>query len=139
EQGFPLYRFVATIYRGWAKVKTGDVIEGISLLRNGSAGYRTIGAEARTPYHIALLARACEIGGQTEESLSLLEDALRLAERIGEGWFGPELYRRKGELLVRQGLSEAAEHLYCQALTIAKEQDAKLWELRAALSSAYLY
>ena len=46
EQGFPYWRAVGTIYRGWVKVKNGDVAEGISLLRSGSAAYRATGAEA---------------------------------------------------------------------------------------------
>jgi len=49
-----------------------------------------------------------------------------------------ELYRHKGQLLLRQGHSEAAEELYCKALGIAQEQEAKLWELRAAASLARL-
>ena len=48
---------MGTIYRGWVKVKNGDVTEGISLLRSGSTAYRATGAEAWMPYHIALLAR----------------------------------------------------------------------------------
>jgi predicted ATPase len=49
-----------------------------------------------------------------------------------------ELYRHKGQLLLRQGHSEAAEKLYRKALSIAREQEAKLWELRAAASLARL-
>ena len=138
EQSFPLYRAVGTIYRGWVKVKTGDPAEGLSLLRSGSIAYRNMGAEIRTPHHIALLARACDIAGQVEEALSLLDEALQIAERIGERWFVAELYRHKGQLLQRQGHSEAAEELYLKALTIAEEQEAKLRELRAAVSLARL-
>ena len=49
-----------------------------------------------------------------------------------------ELHRHKGQLLLRQGYSEAAEELYCKALSIAREQEAKLWELRATASLARL-
>jgi predicted ATPase len=55
-----------------------------------------------------------------------------------ERWFAAELHRQKGELLLRQGQSEAAEELYRQALDIAREQEARLWELRAAASLARL-
>jgi predicted ATPase len=138
EQGFPLYRALGTIYRGWGKATTGDVAEGISLLRSGSSAYSATGAETRISYHIALLAKACETAGQVEEALSLLDDALQIAERIGERWFAAELYRHKGQFMLRHGDSEAAEELYRQALTIAKEQEAKLWELRAAVTLAKL-
>ena len=61
-----------------------------------------------------------------------MDDALQIAERTGERWFEAELYRHKGQLLLRQGRIEAAEGLYRKALSIAVEQEAKLWELRAA-------
>jgi class 3 adenylate cyclase/tetratricopeptide (TPR) repeat protein len=75
EQGFPFWRAWGTIHRGWVKVKNGDVAEGISLLRSGSADYRATGAKAWTPYHTALLAGAFEIAGQAEEAISLLDGA----------------------------------------------------------------
>jgi len=138
EQGFPFWGAVGTIYCGWVKVKNGDVAEGISLLRSGSAAYRATGARVWIPYHIALLARAYEIAGQIEEGLTQLDDALQIVERTGERWLDAELYRQKGQLLLRQGHSEAAEELYRKALSIAREQEAKLWELRTAVSLARL-
>jgi predicted ATPase len=138
EQGFPYWRALGTAYRGWVTVKNGDVTEGISLLRIGSAAYRATGSEAWLPHTIALLAGACEIAGQIEEASALLDEALQIVERTGERWFAAELNRRKGELLLRQGHSEAAEELYRKALGIAEEQEAKLWELRAAASLARL-
>jgi predicted ATPase/class 3 adenylate cyclase len=138
EQGFSYWRAQGTICRGWIKVKNGDVMEGISLLRSGSAVYRATGAEAWMPQYTDLLARACEIAGQVEEALALSDDALQIAERTGERWFAAELNRHKGQLLLRQGHAEAAEELYRKALSIAVEQEAKLWELRAAASLARL-
>ena len=89
-------------------------------------------------HYIALLARACEIAGHVEEAVALLDNALQTAERTGERWFEAELYRPKGRLLLQQEHSEAAEELYRKALSIAGEQEAKLWELRAAASLARL-
>ena len=138
ERGFVLWRATATMFRGWVSVSNGEVIEGIALLRSGSAAYRATGAEAWVPYQIALLARACEIAGQIEEGVDLLDNALQIVERTGERWLEAELYRHKGQLLLRQGNSKAAEELYRKALSIAVEQEAKLWELRAAASLARL-
>ena len=90
------------------------------------------------PQIIALLAGACEIAGQIEEALILLDEASQMIERTEERWFATELYRHRGQLLLRQGHSEAAEELYCKALSIAQDQEAKLWELRAAVSLARL-
>jgi class 3 adenylate cyclase/predicted ATPase len=139
EQGFPVWRVQGTIFRGWVKVKNGDVTEGMSLLRNGSTAFRATRAETWMPHFIALLAGACEIAGQVEEAVTLLDDALQIVERTGERWFAAELNRRKGQLLLRQGHAEAAEKLYRKALSIAEEQEAKLWELRAAASLARLW
>jgi predicted ATPase len=138
EQGFPFWRAQGAIFRGWVKVENGDVAEGISLLRSGSTAFRATGAELWMPHYIALLARACEIAGQIEEAMSLLDDALEIVERTGERWFAAELNRHKGQLLLRQSYTEAAEELYRKALSIAEEQEAKLWELRAAVSLARL-
>jgi class 3 adenylate cyclase/predicted ATPase len=138
EQGFPVWRAAGTIYRGWIKVKNGNLAEGISLLRSGSAAFRATGTEVFMPQFIALLARACEIAGQIEEALTLVDDALQIVERTGERWFAAELNRHKGQLLLQQGHAEAAEELYRKALSIAEDQEAKLWELRAAASLARL-
>jgi predicted ATPase len=87
EQGFPVRRAAGTIYRGWVKVKNGDVAEGISLLRSGSTAFRATGAEAGMPYFIALLARACEIAGQIDEATTRLDEALQIIERTESvGW-----------------------------------------------------
>ena len=60
-------------------------------------------------------------------------------ERTGERWFAVELNRHKGKLLLRKGKAGDAEELFHKALSIAEEQEAKLWELRAAMSLARLH
>jgi predicted ATPase len=139
EQGFPYFRPLGAIYRGLVEVKNGNVAEGIHLLRSGSAAYRATGAVVVMPHYMALLAGAYEVAGQIEEATTLLDNDLQLVEKTGERWCAAELHRRKGELLLRQGQSEAAEELYRQALSIAREQEAKLWELRVAVSLARLH
>ena len=138
EQGFSFWRAQGAIYRGWVKVKNGDVMEGISLLRSGSAAHRATGAETVGPYFNGLLASAYEISGQIEEALAQLDDALQIIERTGERWFEAELHRHKGQLLLGRGHTKPAEDLYRKALGVANEQQAKLWELRAAASLARL-
>jgi predicted ATPase len=111
----------------------------ISLLRCGLTAFRATGSEHWLPHHTALLARACEIAGQIEEAATQLDDALQIVEKTGERWFAAELNRLKCRLLLRQGHTDAAEEHYRKALSIAVEQDAKLWELRAATSLARLW
>ena len=138
EQDFPVYREVGTLFQGCAEVTTGNTAEGMSLLRNSLIAYRASGTKVWMPYHIALLVNACEISGQIEEAEELLDEASQIIERTGERLLEPELHRHKGELLLRQGHSTAAEELYRKALCTAREQQAKLWELRAAVSLARL-
>jgi predicted ATPase len=140
EHGFSLYRASEAIFRGWLKVKSGgDLTEGLGLLRDGSTVYRGIGQEAWMPLFLAFEAAACEMAGQTEYSIALLDEALQIAARTGEHWFLAELNRQKGQLLLRRERTEAAEELYRKAMSIAREQEAKLWELRAATSLARLW
>ena len=138
EHDIPVYRATGPIFRGWVKVKNGDVTEGMALLRDGATAYRAIGQEAWMPFFVALQAAACEMAGQIEEGLTLLEEAFQIVERTGERWLEAELHRQKGQLLLQQGHPAAAEELYRKALRIAREQEAKLWELRAAVSLARL-
>jgi len=116
DQGFPHWAALATIFRGWVTVKIGDVTGGILLLRSGCDAYRSTGAELWMTHYIGLLAAACEIAGQIEEALTELDNAFEIVERTGERWFEAELYRHKGQLLLRQGDAEAAEELYRKAL-----------------------
>jgi predicted ATPase len=139
EHGFSYWRAPGTMFRGWVMVKNGDVAKGVSLLHSGSTAYRATGAQAWVPYYIALLAGAHEIAGQIDEALARLDDALRIVETTGERWFEAEIYRQKGRLLLRQGDAEPVEKLFRKALSIAREQEAKLWELRAAASLARLW
>jgi predicted ATPase len=138
EQGFPQWRAEGTIYRGWVKVKNCDVTEGISLVRSGSIAFRATGAELWMPYGFSLFARAYEIAGKIEEAVTQSDAALEIVEKTGVRWLAAELYRHKGQLLLRQGHTEVAEELYRKALSIAEDQEAKLWELRAAASLARL-
>ena len=111
----------------------------MSLLRSGLAAYRATGAEIWIPHFLALVARGREAAGDTEEGSAFVDEALQIVERTGECWFAAELNRQKGQLLLRQGDPEAAESLYRKALGIAREQEAKAWELRAAASVARLW
>ena len=138
EQDFAQFRASGTLCRGWVKVKNGDVAEGISLLRSGSAAYTATGSVIWMPQNVSQLAWAYEIAGQIEEAVAQLDDALQIVEKTGERWLQAELHRHKGQLLLRQGHTETAEALYRKALSIAREQEAKLWELRAVMSLARL-
>lgn len=139
ERGFPFWGAMGTICIGWAKVNSGELIQGTSLLCEGSAVYRATGALAWVPYHLALLARARELAGEIDQALEDVDEALGIAGKTEERWLMPELMRQKARLLARTPNTTAAEELYKAALLIATEQEAKLWQLRAATSLARLW
>jgi predicted ATPase len=87
---------------------------------------------------LAMLAEAYRLGGQVDEGLHTLEEALVHLEQSGERHFAAELHRLKGEFLLAQTAKprqeRAAAKCFCQAIDIARRQQAKSLELRAALS-----
>ena len=111
ERGFPFFLALGTAIRGYAKVRNGDVTDGMSLLRSGLVASRATGAEVLVPLFMSYFARGCEIAGRIGEGLAQLDDALQVVERTGERWFAAELHRHKGRLLLQQGHAEAAEEL----------------------------
>jgi predicted ATPase len=117
------------------------VIAGIAQICQGLAAFRATGTEAWRPYYLALLAEAQEKIGQAEEGLSMLAEALTLVAKTGERFYEAELHRLQGELLLQRAVPAApqAEACFQQALAIARRQQAKSLELRAAMSLARLW
>jgi predicted ATPase len=103
--------------------------------------YRATGAEIGRQYFLTLLAEAYGTLGQPEAGLTVLTEALTHADKTGEGWCEPELYRLKGVLLLQQNSDHQAEAESCfhHALEIARTQQAKSFELRTATSLARLW
>jgi predicted ATPase/DNA-binding winged helix-turn-helix (wHTH) protein len=157
EHRLALYQAHATISRGWALIDQGRQEEAIEQLRQGLAAQEATGTELERPHFLALLCEGLREAGQVEEGLRVLEQALELAHRNGEGSYVAELYRIKGELLLMQatgrGVSRAArdgkpgfeasvaqaEACLNQSIKIAQQKKAKSLELRAAMSLARLY
>jgi predicted ATPase len=141
EQGFPLYLAAGTVVRGWVLADGGRAQDGIAAIRRGLADYRATGAELYSPYFLALLADAHGRADQAATGLSLVADALGGVERTGVRWIEAELQRLRGELLLAlpEPDQHEAEACFGQALAVAREQDARMWELRAATSLGRLW
>ena len=141
EQRFAYYLAWGTTMQGWAQVAQGQDREGLAQLRQGLAALRATGAALRLPYYLALLAEACGHTGQATEGLTLLAEALGQAHTTAEAWTEAELHRLKGELLLSWSADThtEAEGCFHQALAIAHRQQAKSWELRAAMSLSRLW
>ena len=135
EQGFPLYSTMGMTLQGWALAMHGQGEDGIAQLQQGLAAMRALRIELGWPSYLALLVEAYGNVGQTEAGLTTLTEALATAHRTGERWWETELHRLKGELLLRQvNPTEEAEACFRQAIEIARQQQAKSLELRAATS-----
>jgi predicted ATPase len=141
EQGFAFFLAHGTIFRGWALAAQGRRTEGITQMHQGLAALRTRGVGVLLPRIHTLLAEAYGESGQAEEGLRLLAEALATADHQGMHLWEPELYRVKGELLLRQPVPDApeAERCFRQALDSARRQEAKSLELRAATSLSRLW
>jgi predicted ATPase len=141
EQGFAEYLARGTILRGWALAEQGQNEAGIAQMRQGLGAHQATGTGVSRPHYLALLAEAYGKGGQTEEGLRVLAEALAQVDHTGERYYEEEVYRLKGELLLRQAVPDApqAEVCFQQALAVARRQQAKSWELRAARSLARLW
>src|SRR5207248_9246202 len=97
--------------------------------------------EIARPYYLAFLAEAQGITGEPKAGLAGLTEALTLVDTTGERWYESEIYRLKGELLLQQSSDNQAEAEACfhKALAIARNQQAKSFELRTATSLARLW
>src|SRR5262249_53399683 len=143
EHGFSFWRASSLIMGGWAVSEQGAWTSGIAQLRQELTAFAATGAETYRTYYLALLAEALGREGQIEEGLGVLAEALALMHSTGEGFHGAELHRLQGEFLLRRETAEVAcreaEACFRQALTIARRQQAKSLELRAAMSLTRLY
>src|SRR5262249_46492705 len=129
-----------TILRGWVLAAQGQAEEGIAQMRQGLTAHRATGAEHARPYYLALLAEAYGKGGQAEEGLTVLDEALAMVNKTRERFYEPELHRLKGELLLALSAENQAmaEGYFQQAIDIARHQSAKSLELRAVTSLSRL-
>ena len=140
EHGFMQFLAVASMLRGWALAEQGQVAEGLAQLRQGMADLGATGAQSR-PYALMWLAGAYGHMGQPEEGLRVLAEAEAVAQAGGERFMEAELSRLKGELVLAQSAEHqaAAETCFQQALAVARHQQAKSLELRAAMSLSRLW
>jgi len=160
EHGLVMYQAMGTIVQAWALLKQGRAEHAVEQMRQGLAALQATGTERVRPHFLALLAEAMDTDRQVEEGLRLLEEAQALIDRNGERYYQAELYRLKGELLLKQSTARTvaqaarsgdavveteasavtdAEACFYQAIKLAQGQKAKSLELRAVISMARLY
>jgi predicted ATPase len=141
DQEFLQQMAQATPLRGWALAASGHGEEGIRQIQQGLAAYEATGAARDRPYYLALLAEASAQSGQTAKGLEALAEALARLGKSEVQWWEAELHRLRGELLLQHAVAqpEEAEACFQQALAVARRQQAKSLELRAAMSLSRLW
>jgi predicted ATPase len=143
EHALSLWLAGGDVMRGWALAEHGAWFGGIAQVRKGLTAWEATGSTSQRTYFLALLAETLNRDGQIEEALGVLAEALVLMDGRGEAFHGAELHRLQGELLLRQEVTDGACHeaeaCFHRALTIAKRQQAKSLELRAAMSLTRQY
>lgn len=146
KNGFAHLTAVATVLCGWALVEQGHRQEGLAQSREGIAMSEAGETILLRPYYLGLLAAGYAKQGDSVQGLRLLDEALELLKQTGEEWWEAELYRTKGILLLQASSSEGktqqaghVEECLIQARTLARRQQAKALELRAAINLGRLW
>ncbi|MDE0682657.1 MAG: AAA family ATPase [Candidatus Poribacteria bacterium] len=145
--GFSAWEAAAMVLKGWAFVVLNCPEEGIAMIREGIDAWKETRGELLMPLFLALLAQAYQRAGQYSLALQTLDAALRVITRTGERTYAAELARQKGELCLilaqetgnNRPTVAQAESYFQEALAIARQQNAKSWELRAAVSLSELW
>jgi predicted ATPase len=140
KYGLPLARLNGSTFQGWVMAVEGDLKGGIAQIEPVFAELRALGHTMYIPYRLTLLAELQIQAGQLDAAAAMLAEARSVSEQFhGHSW-DAEVHRLQGELLLAQAADPlAVERCYRRALDIARTQQAKSLELRAALSLARLW
>jgi predicted ATPase len=134
-----VWRTYSSAMRGRVLAQNGAASEGIALLRAALHDLRDTPHDIRFQLYLVWLAEALWIAGQFSDALEAVDQTLERAARTEERWYLPELLRIRGELLIQQGDPDAiaaAQQHFAESLHCAREQKARSWELRTAISIA---
>src|SRR5205823_211927 len=142
EQGAAQFVANTTFTQGLWLMAQGQAA-GKAQVQQSLAAYHAMGVRVRLPYLLAQLAEAYRCAGQSEAGLAVVAEALAQVADTDERWWEAELYRLKGALLLAQDDARSkwaeAEECFHQALIVARHQQAKSLELRAAMSLSRLW
>jgi class 3 adenylate cyclase/predicted ATPase len=140
EKGAFFWKAVATMSRGCILALTGDASKAIEVITSEITAYRSTGA-TMPPLNLWCLARAYAEMGQFDDAWRCLGEVTAAVETTKNRWHEVEVHRTAGEiaLMLPEADTAKAEAYFERALAVAREQQAKSWELRAAMSMARLW
>jgi predicted ATPase len=141
EMGSPFWKAAGMMNEGSVLALTGRASDATEMLISGISAWRTMGASLFLPMYLPRLARAHAELGQFEEAWRCIGEATTAAETAKEKWCEAEIHRTAGEITLISPAHDAAKaQVYFErALSVARAQQAKSWELRAATSMARLW
>jgi predicted ATPase len=141
EQEFAYWIGLGMYFRGWALAWAGEIAAGIAEMRRALIACQSTGALAYVPYNMALLADMCRRADDAPQARKLLDEALERLGRTDARYCEAELLRIDGELRLAMSRPDrdGAEASFRRAMEIAHRQDAKIAELRAAMSLARVW
>jgi predicted ATPase len=141
EKGAAQWKASGILLRGSVFALTGKASDAVTIITSGLTPYRSTGATHLMPTFLAYLARAHAELGQFDEAWRCTTEARAAVEATEERWYEAEVHRIAGEIALMSPERDAAkaEAYFERALAVAREQQAKSWELRAAMSMARLW
>jgi DNA-binding SARP family transcriptional activator/predicted ATPase len=140
QHEWPFWLGIGMFLEGWALSAQGKVEIGIDQMNAGMATFRTTRSDFLTSYFAALLAQLESELGEAEHGLAMLAKTLTLVKERGESWCEAELNRLQGEVMLAHRSDPAqVEASYRRAIEVARKQNAKSLELRAAISLVRLW
>jgi class 3 adenylate cyclase/tetratricopeptide (TPR) repeat protein len=140
EHGFHMRLAMLRVLTGWALAQKGDCERAIWEISSGIQDYRKTGANSSSSNYFAIMSAAYHGAGMIAEGLQTIAQVRELPLLHEEHWWDAELHRIEGDLrLALEGpQSKSAEQCYLGAISTARRQQAKSWELRASTSLARL-
>ena len=141
EKGSPYFKALGTAVRGWLFALTGSASDAVGAIASGITSLRSTGANLYEPMHLWHLAIAYAELGRPDDARRCIDDAIDKVKRSKEKWCEAEVNRIAGEVALKSPApdTEKAEKYFDRALAVARQQQAKSWELRAAMSLARLW
>jgi predicted ATPase len=136
-----LFRAFDEFLEGWATADAGSPADGLDGMRRGVDSLRAQNILIFDGLVKVALAKTEAEAGDTGRAVTILDEALATADRLGHRTFEAELHRERGELLLKRDTANPApaEDAFMTAIAVAKQQAARSFALRAALSLAKLY
>jgi predicted ATPase len=140
EKATLFWRAWGMMNRGWLLTLTGKPSDAVPWIISGIGAWRSTGATMCVPFYSSCLATAYAQLGRFEEAQDAIGDAIATIETTKERWFEAEIHRVAGAIALKsQEIGTRAEVCFKLALTVARAQQAKSWELRVAISLAQLW